>query len=108
MITREYASWIHTNTADNATATATKAAPAGGLRHFVTSIAGGFDATVSGNTLILKDGTTEVGRWIVYDSFALSFLSPIALSAATAANLELEASGTGSLNGTATMTGYTA
>jgi hypothetical protein len=104
-VVREKGSWIVTDNEDNDTSTATKAAPASGQTHWVTSVAGGYDATVSGNTLILKDGTTEVGRWYVYDSFALVFPSPVQINGA--ANLELEASGAGGTTGAATMTGYT-
>lgn len=106
MVNREYHSWVDTDTATNATATATKAAPAEGLSHFITSVSGSFDATASGITLILKDGSTEVARWNVYDSFALALSSPIKLSPGTAANLELAAGGAG-IVGAATLTGYT-
>lgn len=95
-----------TASADNATATATLAAGTGARMWHITSVAGGYDASVSGNTLILKSGTTEVARWLVYDTFALSFSSPILLSPGDAANLELEASGGAGTNGTATITGY--
>lgn len=107
MISRPLHAWIDSDTQANATATATKAAPSGGLSHFITSVSGSFEAAVSGNTLILKDGTTEVGRWHVYNQFSIDFPSPIKLSPATAANLELEASGTGGIDGTAVMTGFT-
>ncbi len=95
-----------TDSADNATATATIAAPsAGSSANFITSVAGGFDAAVAGNTLILKEGSTELARWIVHNSFALSLPNPIPVYGV--ANLELEASGTGGVSGTATITGYT-
>lgn len=97
---------LDTTTADNATATATIAAPsAGSSGNYVTSVSGGFDSTVSGNTLILKEGTTEKLRWIVYDEKTVVFPNPIQINGA--ANLELEASGTGGVSGTATITGYT-
>jgi|GEM_PF-3231125 len=96
---------VDVTTSDNATATATIAAPVGGQTNYVTSVSGGFDATKSGKTLILKVGAVEVARWLVYDSFALSFPNPIRINGA--ANLVLEASGTGGNNGTAVITGYT-
>lgn len=102
---REKGSWVATDNDDNATSTATKAVPPAGQTHFITSIAGGYSATVSGNTLILKEGSTEKGRWYVYDSFALVFPSPIEINGV--ANLELAASGTGGTTGAATLTGYT-
>ena len=100
-------SWCVTTNADNATATATKAAPAGGICHYITSVSGGFSVANAGKTLILKDGTTEVGRWYVTSGQIVCFSSPIKLSPATAANLELAASGTGGQVGAATMTGFT-
>ena len=102
-----HSSWVHANTADNATATATKAAPSGGISHYITSISGGYSATKSGKTLILKEGSTEVARWYVYDEKTIDFSKPLKLSPGVVANLVLEASGTASNNGTATMTGYT-
>ena len=101
-------SWCVTTNADNATATATRAAPAGGIRHYITSISGSFTvAQTTAKTLILKDGTTEIARWYVFNSQPVIFASPIRLSAATAANLELAASGTGGQVGAATMSGFT-
>jgi len=103
-----HSSWVDVTTADNATATATKAAPSGGISHYITSVSGGYSATKSGKTLILKEGSTEVARWLVYDSFALNLSKPIKLSPGTVANLVLEASGTGGNSGSAVMSGYTA
>ena len=99
-------SWVETDNATNDTATATKAAPSGGIAHYITSISASFDATASGVQLTLKEGTTEVARWYVYDSLVLSFTSPIRLSPATAANLELAAGGA-SIVGAVTMSGDT-
>ncbi|MAA66532.1 MAG: hypothetical protein CL581_17380 [Alteromonadaceae bacterium] len=107
MICREISSFVATDADVNATSTATKAAPFGGLSTYVTSVSGGYSAAAAGKTLILKEGSTEVGRWYVHDSFSLSFSSPIKLSPGTVANLELEASGTGGVTGAVTLTGYT-
>ncbi|MDB4352382.1 hypothetical protein OAA60_03015 [Porticoccaceae bacterium] len=98
--------WIDVATADNAAATATKAAAGGGISHYVTSISGGYSSTKSGLTLILKNGTVEMGRWYVYDSKEIVFDSPIKLPPNTVANLVLAASGTGGHIGSAVMTGY--
>lgn len=106
-VIRNKSSWVEQDTKDNATATASKAAPSSGLRHFITGVGGGYDAAVAGNTLILKDGSTEVARWLVHNSFSEDFNSPIELSPATAANLELEASGSGGTNGSVVLKGYT-
>lgn len=108
MITREFHSWVETDTQANATATATRAAPSAGIAHYISGVSGTFEASVTGATLILKDGTTEVARWHVHDAFALAFPSPIKLSPATAANLELAASGSAGVDGTANLVGYTA
>ena len=98
-------SWVEQDTDDNATSTATRATPDGGTTHFITSVSGGYTATKSGFTLILKEGTTEIARWYVYDSLTVPLPSPIAISGV--ANLELQASGTGGVFGSATMVGYT-
>jgi hypothetical protein len=107
MISREFHSWIETANETNDTATATRAAPAGGLSHFVTSISGSFSATAAGVLLVLKQGTTEIGRWYVYDSLAVVFSSPVKIDAATAVNAELGAGGS-TVVGAVTLTGYTA
>lgn len=105
-ITSELHSWMEDATATNSTATATKAAPSEGLSHFITGVYGSFSATASGITLTLKDGSTQIGRWYVYDNAGIVFDSPIKISPATAANLELAAGGSGVV-GVAVMTGYT-
>jgi hypothetical protein len=105
-IVRVAHSWVDSDTSDNALSTATKAAPAGGLSHFVTGVAGSYEAAAIG-TLILKDGTTEVARWEAHNSFSEEFASPIKLSPATAANLELDASGSAGVDGTAVLKGFT-
>lgn len=107
MNAREVSSWAATDNDDNAASTATKAAPTGGVSHFITSVSGGYSAATAGKTLILKAGTTEVARWYVHNSLAVAFSSPIKLPPATVANLELAASGSAGVIGAATMTGYT-
>ena len=109
MVTHEYHSWMESDTQDNSKATASRAAPKEGLAHFVTSVAGSFDGTASDKALVLKEGTTELGRWTAPDQETLyiAFPSPIKLSPGTAANLELDASGSGGTSGTAALTGYT-
>lgn len=108
MINREFASWVESESADNLAATATRAAPPGGLAHFITSVSGGYSASANGKTMILREGATEKARWYVYDSFALSFSSPIQIAAGAAVSLELEASGGAGNLSAATLTGYTA
>lgn len=102
-----YHSWVSEDSQDNAAATATKAAPGSGIAHYITSISAGFSGSVSGATLHLKEGSTVLGRWRVYDSLTLSFSSPIKLTPGTVANLELAASGTPGTVGDVTMSGFT-
>ena len=92
---------------DNSTATATLAAPSGGQCNYVTSVFGGYDGntTGDGNTLILKEGSTELRRWYVWGgAINIELTHPIRVNGA--ANLELAASGTASENGTASISGY--
>jgi len=101
-----HSDWVETDNDDNATSTATRAAVAN-QSHYITSVAGGYSAANVGNTLILKQGSTELGRWRVNSSLAIPFSCPIRLEPNTVANLELEASGAGGQIGSVTMTGYT-
>ena len=99
--------WTSVVTADNAAATGTRAAAGAGISHYITSVSGGYDSTKSGLTLILKNGTVEMARWYIYDHMEITFDSPIKLPPNTVANLTLAASGTGGVDGTAVLTGYT-
>jgi hypothetical protein len=92
------------DSADNAACTSTLAAPTGGMANFVTCIGGGFDSSVIGKTLQLKDGSTVIQTFIVYESLALVFPNPIKTNGA--ANLVLAASGTGGVTGYTTISGY--
>jgi len=107
VITTKASDWTDTDSQVNSVSTATRAAPSEGLKHYITHVAGGYSSTVSGATLILKEGTTEKMRWRVFDSLAISFDSPIQLSPGTVANLVLEASGGAGNSGDVSMSGYT-
>lgn len=98
------AEWTETTTADNAAATATHAAETG-KAHFVTSIHASFSATVA-KLLTLKDGTTVIGNFYIYDSGGVTFDSPVRITDATLVELSLAASGTGGNVGAVTMSGY--
>lgn len=100
------ASWIVAANATNAAATATRAAPTGGISHYVTGIAASFSASATGVMLVLNQGATEIGRWYVHDVFALVFPSPIKVDPARAVSLVLSAGGSGVV-GAVTMNGYT-
>lgn len=105
-VTREYHSWIETDNATNATATATRAATSGARSHYVTSIAASFSGSVAGVQLVLNEGATEIGRWYVHDVFALVFPSPIKIDPGNATSLVLSAGGAGVV-GSVTLNGYT-
>lgn len=103
----QYHSWIETDTKSNAVATATRAAPgSGALSHYITSISGSFDAAVSGATLELKQGSTVLATWHVYNEVLEVLSSPIKLDPNTVANLVLAAGGSG-VTGAVNMSGYT-
>lgn len=102
----EAPSWVVTANATNATAAATKADPGGDTSHYVTGVAGGFSATVSGATITLKQGTTTLAVWRVYNSLSITFPSPIEIAKSTVCSLELSAGGS-TVVGNVTMTGYT-
>lgn len=107
MVITQKSSWVEQDTGNNSSATATRAAPDGGVAIHVTSVSASFDSSVSGAQLTLKQGSTEIARWYVYDAFGLVFPSPIRIEAGNAANLELEASGSADVVGAVNMTGYT-
>lgn len=98
--------WIEKGSADNATATATKAAAAG-KRHYITSVSGSFTAAAAGKVLTLKDGTTVLGEWAVHNQFDQAFPLPIRATLGNAVSAELAASGTAGVLGKVTITGFT-
>lgn len=100
------ATWSITATADNAAATATRAAEAG-LRHYITSIGGSFSAANAGKLLTLSDGGAVVGNYHVHNQRDVVFAKPIRMATNSAVVLSLAASGTPAQIGAVTMTGYT-
>jgi len=107
MIVREAFSWIETATETNATAIPTRAAPAGGMSHYIVSLSAGYDAEGIVGSLTLKQGATVVGSWFVHGVMGMVFPSPVRIDPASAVTIELEAGGVGVV-GAATLTGYTA
>ena len=104
------AQWTATANADNATATATKAAPndkSGRERLFVSTIDASFSGSVAGATVIIKDGTTEVWRRYFNDTTTIDFRRPFPISQAAALNVELSASGSGGVIGAVNVSGFT-
>lgn len=105
-VERDPYGWVETGTATAATATATRAAPDNGQRHYVSSISGSFGATAAGKTLTLKEGTTTIGVWHVYDSAHIVFPRPFGAAPNAAVSVELESGGVG-IVGRANINGYT-
>ena len=107
MIVNQYHSWVETDLDTDAIVTATRAAPgSGALSHYITSISGSFSAAVSGAKLELKQGSTVLATWHVYNEFLLVLPSPIKLAPGTVANLVMAAGGS-AVVGVVDMTGYT-
>lgn len=92
--------------ADNATATATKAAIAN-QSHLAVGVEAQYDAAVSAiKTITLKHGTTTWRTWQWdFANGAFLFSLPVALKGDLneALSVELEASGTGGVSGVATL-----
>lgn len=106
MSVRQKASWVDTDNADDAAATATRPAVSG-LSHHITGVSASFSAATGSKLLLLKQGSTEIMRWFVTNDFSEEFVSPVQLDPNTVANLVLVASGTGAVIGTANLKGYT-
>lgn len=99
--------WIETANASNATATASRAADANSTsRHYVTGVSGSFSAAAAGILLVLKEGSTEIGRWYVHNALHVVFDTPVAIAPNTACSAELSAGGSG-VTGAVDLTGYT-
>jgi len=99
------ADWQVTATADNAAATATKAAAAN-KTHFVTSIHGSFSAALIKN-MTLKSDVNARGNFHVHNSRDIYFEMPVAMAEGELAELSLAASGAGGTVGAVTMCGFT-
>jgi len=99
------ADWTEIANADNALATATKAAVVG-ESHYVVGIAGSYTVTDDG-MLTLKDGSTEIFKVHIYNSFSIMFPFPINITIGAACSVELAASGTPSTFGHVSLVGLT-
>lgn len=97
--------WTQTDTQASPTApTATRAAGAAGVRHFVTSITAGYSAAGIG-LLTISDGATVIWQTYINNSFSLTFAKPLGGRAATALTITLAAAPVGA-SGAFTATGY--
>lgn len=99
------AEWSITATADNAAATATRAAEAG-KSHYITAIFGSFSAAAI-KLATLKDGTTVIGNYYVHNADSVPLARPLKITSGAAAELSLAASGTAGVIGAVTLKGYT-
>lgn len=99
-------SWCVTASADNALATATKAAAAD-KAHYISGIAAGYSAAKVG-LLQVKDGAEVIFEHYVDTAFDLSFPAPLKSTRGNAISAELAASGTAGVLGKVNLVGFTA
>jgi len=97
--------WIVTASADNAIATATKAAVAG-QHHYLTSLHFGWDVAKIGAGQV-NDNVTAVGYYAVHNERSITFNPPHEITLGNKIDAILGASGTAGKIGYVTMTGYT-
>ena len=100
------AGWIARASADNALATASKAAESG-RQHIVYGVTAGFSGSASNKLLTIKDGTTVVFTAYVTNQLAIQFPRGIAITPGAACSAELNASGTGAMLGEVDLHGVT-
>lgn len=103
--TREVAIWTVSASADNALATASKAAEAA-KRHYITAVGGSFSNAVT-RLLQIKKGTDVIWEQYVVNSFSHEFARPIQGDVNELVSAELAASGTAGQLGKVNITGYT-
>jgi len=95
-------------TADNALATATSAAPGSGLSHFVALVLAKFSNAATTGTLTYKHGATTILTWPITGSDKIQPAVPIFVGDDAAVTATLTASGTPGITGTVTILGFTA
>lgn len=100
------AGWLARGEADNALATATKAAEVG-LQHIVYGVTAGFSGAAAGKLLTIKDGTTVIFQAYVTNQLAIHFPRGLAITPGAACSAELAASGTGAMLGEVDLHGIT-
>ena len=97
--------WNDTASADNDTATATKAGVTGSS-HFVTHVSASFGGAAT-KLLQIKDGDTVIWEKYVVNSDDIAFLIPLPITADNAVSAVLAASGTGGTLGKVNLVGFT-
>lgn len=97
--------WVEKANADNAVATATKAAAAG-QTHYITGVAASFSATAA-QLLQIKDGATVLFEQVVYDKAEIKFDASLKGTSGNAVSAVLAASGTVGTIGYVNLIGFT-
>ncbi|CAM4098124.1 hypothetical protein L1N85_10695 [Paenibacillus alkaliterrae] len=97
--------WRASGSADNALATATKAAVTG-KRHYITGVSASFGAAAI-KLLQIKDGAAVIWEDYVHNGFQIVFSQPLAITSGNAVSAELAASGTAAVLGKVNLTGFT-
>jgi len=97
--------WIVKANADNAAATATKAASPG-QAHYITAVAAGFSAAAT-KLLQVKDGDTVIFEAPINTAGTFHFPSPIRGTTGNAVSAVLAASGTAGTIGYVNLVGFT-
>jgi hypothetical protein len=98
--------WVSTASADNALATATKAAETG-KSHYITTIFASYSGAKTG-LLQIKDGAAVIAEYYIVNADVISLPTPIKATAGNAVSVELAASGTAGTLGKVNLVGYTA
>lgn len=107
LLVKPKAGWVESATADNAVATATRAAAPAGERHRITGVTASFGAAAAGKLLEILDGSTVIWSGFVHDQLSVSFAAPLAGADGGPVSARLAASGGLGVVGAVTLTGYT-
>ena len=105
LLGRAEATWSITTTADNASATATRAGESG-KSHYITQVSGSFSAAAT-KLLTLSDGGTVIANLHVVNQRDIALARPLKLTAGQAAAVTLAASGAAGVVGAVTLSGFT-
>ena len=97
--------WVALGSADNALATATKAAEAA-KSHYITAIVASYSTAKTG-LLQIKDGAAVIAEHHIVNSDMITLPTPIKITAGNAVSAELVASGTAGQTGKVNLIGYT-
>lgn len=102
----EHEGWAVSASADNALATATKAAVAG-KSHRITAIFASYSGSKTG-LLQIKDGAAVIFEQYIVNADVISLPAPLKITAGNAVSAELAASGTAGILGKVNLAGFTA